>query len=44
MDGDICPGEFSLKVGFKVIGKIMALQNRNVTGHDQVKLNKDLWS
>jgi hypothetical protein len=42
MDGDICPGELGLKVGFKMISKIMALQNRNITGHDKVKLDKDL--
>lgn len=44
MDGNICPGELNLKVGFKVIGKVMTLQNGNVTGQDKVKLDKDLWS
>jgi hypothetical protein len=44
MNGNICPGELGLQVGFKVIGKIMTLQNGNVTGQDKVKLYKDLWS
>jgi len=44
MDGNICPGELGLQVGFEVIGKIMALQNGNVAGQDKVELDKDLRS
>ena len=44
MDGNICPRELDLQVGFKVIGKIMALQNGDGPGHDKVELDKDLRS
>jgi hypothetical protein len=44
MDGNICPGELGLQVGFKVIGKIMTLQNGNITRQDKVKLDEDLGS
>ena len=37
MDGNICPGELGLQVGFKVIGKIMTLQHGNVTRQEQRK-------